>query len=187
MNAELRSALFRVLPFVVAGIVLLVLITRKKIDRGAIELVRPSSWVRVLLWLSGFLVYILIEESIAFKAGFLVPDPWHYGPLATVIRVTGILLLAPVVEEILFRGLILNVLLKRKLGFAAAAFIQALFFMLSHSTFYDVNSSTAYYFIWGLADGMLYAYARRHTGSLYTPMLMHMSGNAVATLERFII
>lgn len=187
MSDEVKSSIFRVLPFVVAGAVLLILLYKKRIKAESIDLRKPGSWRSFFLWCGFFLVYIFIEELIAFRYGYLVANPWHYGSVATVLRFTGMLVLAPFVEEILFRGLILNMLLKRKLSFLLASFVQSLFFMLSHNTFYDWDATAIYYFVFGLADGMLYAYARRQTASLYTPMVMHMTGNAVAVLERFII
>jgi len=32
-------------------------------------------------------------------------------------------------------------------------------------------------------DACLFAYARRHTGSIYTPIAMHMTGNTIAVIE----
>ena len=83
------------------------------------------------------------------------------------------------------QGQILNILVKRKLNLHLAIFIQAVFFVLLHNFTYQNTWSSNIAIVQSLADAMLFGYARQYTKSIYTPVAMHITGNAIATLERF--
>lgn len=92
------------------------------------------------------------------------------GAFATIIFVTAHAVLAPVLEELLFRSLILERL--RRYGDIFAVIVSALLFMLLHASF----SSMAYSFVSGVIFGLLAVY----TGSVLCPMLLHFVNNAVS-------
>jgi membrane protease YdiL (CAAX protease family) len=79
-------------------------------------------------------------------------------------------LLAPIFEEVFFRGLLLS-WLNRHMRFAFALVLQAALFAAMH--FYPVVF--AYAFLAGLATG----YVRRATGSTFNTVLMHVINNVV--------
>ena len=112
-------------------------------------------------------------------------DRWNYPFLPSLIRIIGAVILAPVVEEVIFRGVLLSKL-HEKLNLHTAIAIQAVLFVLAHSFTYQNTLSSNLATAQTLMDGLLYGYARRHTRSLYTPMTMHMIGNFAATAERFL-
>lgn len=92
------------------------------------------------------------------------------GIFATVIFVLAHAVLAPILEEILFRSLILERL--RRYGDVFAVITSALLFMLLHASF----SSFAYAFISGVIFGFLAVY----TGSLLCPMIIHALNNIIS-------
>lgn len=84
-------------------------------------------------------------------------------------------ILAPVAEELIFRGLILGYE-KRELPFWCANFIQAFFFGLYHQNVVQ--------FVYAFSIGILFGYLCRRLQSLKTVMLIHgiinISGNMLA-------
>ena len=67
-----------------------------------------------------------------------------------------------------------------------AIFIQACFFVLLHNFTYQNSLSSNIGIVQSLIEASLFAYAKYHTKSIYTPITMHMTGNFIATFERFI-
>lgn len=187
MDAEISKALSRVLPFVAVLLIIIVQAKRGKLDTNKIDLQMPSSIMLMFgIWV-GYLFYILGIEFITFKAGYLDASQWHYGLPSSIIRLIGSIILAPIVEEILFRGLILNALVNRNIKYTKAIMIQAIVFVLMHNIEYQNNFQTYYTIAYGLMDSILFALVRKKTGSLYTSMGMHIIGNSIAIAERFIL
>ncbi len=92
------------------------------------------------------------------------------GPVALVILQTVIL--APLAEEGLFRGLMLGRLLP--LGDRAAVALSALCFALSHGS--------GEQFLYALAGGAVLGYLAVRTGRIWPGMLLHSAANAMALL-----
>jgi len=183
--SEYRTALIRVLPFLLITFVIFIMIKKKKVEPLDLNLNKPDSTLRFLLWTISFLVFILLTEFIFYKLGMLEVDKWDHPFGSSVIRIAGAVFLAPVVEELIFRGFILNVL-RKKLNMHPAVFIQAVFFVLLHNFTYENTLTSNIGIVQSLIDAALYGYARYSTRSIYTPMAMHITGNFIATAERFI-
>lgn len=186
MSEELRSALLRNLPFLVVIVVLAVLIRRRKIKPQDIDLKKPDKLGSYLLWTVGFLIYAMLIEFLLNAADMLEVSKWTHSLTPSVILIFGIVVLAPIAEELLFRGLILNVLIKRIGNKHIAILVQAVFFVLLHNFTYENTLSSNIGIVQSSIDAVLFGYARQYTRSIYTPITMHMSGNAIAVLERFI-
>ncbi len=92
------------------------------------------------------------------------------GLFATVIFIVAHALLAPILEELLFRSLILERL--RRYGDVFAVIVSAFLFMMLHASF----SSMAYSFVSGVIFGFLAVF----TGSVLCPMILHFVNNAVS-------
>jgi hypothetical protein len=97
--------------------------------------------------------------------------------LAAVI-VVGAGVLAPVIEELLFRGLLLRALLRR-MSPEAAVFVSALAFALAHLAG-DPNSLPALPALAAL--GVVLGIVALRTGSLSRPILIHAGFNLTATM-----
>ncbi len=96
------------------------------------------------------------------------------GPAALVTALAEVLVLAPVLEELVFRGLLYGTL-RRRLGTLSAAAVSAGLFAVGHG-----------YGLPGLASvftaGVIYAWAYERTGSLLPGMAAHAVSNLLATL-----
>ncbi len=184
--SELVKAFIRILPFIILVIVICIRIKSGKLKPGEILLQKPVSAIHFLLWTSGFLLLICGIEFALYKANLLVIEPWKHTLLPSIVRIAGAVIFAPVAEEILFRGIILNKLLQKKIKFPLAIVIQAVLFVIVHSFTYQNTITSNIAVAQTFLDATLYALAAYSTKSLYTPITMHMTGNAIATLERFI-
>ena len=92
-----------------------------------------------------------------------------------------IIVLAPVFEELLFRGFLLKGLVGSRLGEHGAVWVSAALWAVVHLQYdwYGVG--------YILLIGGLFGYARLRTGSLAVPIMLHMLVNAGSTLETMLI
>ena len=187
MNDEIRLALVRTLPFFIVICVVGMLIKLKKIKAHDLDLRKPISVKSYLAWTIGFLLFAILSELTLFHFSILEVSKWHHSFSPSIILIAGAVILAPIAEELLFRGLVLNALLKKKLSIHLAIIIQAIFFVLLHNFTYENTLSSNIGILQSLVDAVLFGYARYYTKSIYTPMTMHITGNAIAILEKFIL
>ncbi|MEP7128034.1 MAG: CPBP family intramembrane glutamic endopeptidase [Chitinophagales bacterium] len=187
MNEELLSALIRISPFIILMLVIYIFIRLKRFNSSDIYLQKPNSWSRFAVCYFSFLLFILITEITLYRFGLLEVTHWHHTFIPSVIRITGAVILAPVAEELFFRGLILYRLEKLKMNRHAAILLQAGLFVLAHNFAYENTMQSNIGVVQSFADATLYAYAKYQTKSLFTPIAMHMTGNLIATLEQFIL
>lgn len=96
-----------------------------------------------------------------------------YAPISTFALLAGAVLVAPICEEIFFRGFLFGGLLHR-MSFWPAALLSAFLFGLAHG---DVGSF-AVLFVFGI----VLAYVRWRTGSIWPGIVIHAANNAIAGL-----
>jgi membrane protease YdiL (CAAX protease family) len=172
------SALAGAIQFAIF-LVLVLLIARGRPFREYLALRRPTSWGRaaaiaggliLLVWLLGVLMQPFADPG---EEQNLIPNGWdpdRAEPFAANFVVVA--LLAPVVEELLFRGL--GYTLLEGFGRWTAIGVTAVCFALAH----------------GLVEGfpllVLFgaglAYMRSRVGSILPGILVHMAFNAVVLL-----
>ena len=186
MDKEISSALLRVLPFIVVITVIAIRLFIKHLSPQDIALKKPASVKRFLYWMLGFLAYVLLVEFTLYHFGILEIDKWNHPLISSIIRIAGAVIFAPIAEELLFRGILLNALEKWKLNKHLSIIIQAVLFVMLHNFAYQNSLSANIGVVQSFFDACLFAYARYHTKSIYTPIAMHMTGNLIATIERFI-
>lgn len=185
MNEEIRTAIIRILPFIIVLIAITVLIRNKKTTTQAFYLNKPVSYLAYFIWVLGFLIYSIFTDIILSKTGNLEIDKWHHAPLPSVILITGAVILGPIVEELLFRARIFDLMIKWFKNMHLANFVQTCIFVLLHHFTYLNTKSSYIDIVQSLGDALLYGYARIYTKSIYTSTTMHISGNLIAVVERF--
>lgn len=186
MNNEIKLAIIRALPFLIVICVVAVLIQRQKIKSKDLNINKPISSKSYLIWTIGFLIYTLLTEFFLYSLNILQVNHWNHPLSPSIILIFGAAILAPIAEELIFRGFILNLLIKKKLNMHMAILVQACFFVLLHSFTYENTLSSNIGIVQTFIDALLFAYARQYTQSIYTPITMHISGNLIAIIERFI-
>ncbi|NGX27559.1 MAG: hypothetical protein K940chlam6_01497 [Chlamydiae bacterium] len=102
-------------------------------------------------------------------------------PISIVFALLSVLVLAPLIEEFLFRGL-LQTYFKKRLGARAAILLSAFFFSLFHFSpsqgFGNVSLILSLFLLGGYL-GFLY----ERQGSLWAPIGLHMTFNTVSALR----
>lgn len=122
-----------------------------------------------LMWV-GSLAGSWVNELVYRIAGLQPVDTVTetFTMLPAAVTVLGACVFGPVCEELLFRGLLARRL--ARYGQRPAALVSALLFALYHA-----NLSQFFY---AFALGLLLAYAYFYTGTIKTPILLHMLFNA---------
>lgn len=137
--------------------------------------------VPVLKWTAIFLVAAIFQEVTgALTSGGEGAQDWEALTPARMLRAATIVLLAPLAEEVAFRGTLYGDLERRRMHPAVVVLLPALIFTLVHFQYSGLGLS--YIFI----DGVIFGLARRHTNSILTPIMLHMLGNAFAVAERIL-
>lgn len=94
-----------------------------------------------------------------------------------ILLILGMVLLGPSFEEFFFRGFLLEGLRNSKLGNVGAVLLVTAAWACLH-TQYDLYGVATVF-----ASGLLIAYFRLRTGSLWSSILIHLLMNAWATVE----
>lgn len=183
LDNEIGGAVIRVAPFLALIAVIGFRVRQGRILASDIAIRSPHSWRAVFAWLLGFLLLAFGVEWIVWQAGLLELGGFKHDGVSALIRIVGMVALAPIAEEFLFRGILLNWLEKRTGKFFLAAALQAIAFVAVHNFTYSGSALSIIAVVQSFIDAMLFAFARRQTGSILTPILMHASGNLIAVAE----
>jgi uncharacterized protein len=97
------------------------------------------------------------------------------GGVSTLLAVIAAVILAPVAEELLFRGLLFTALVRRR-GLHVAAIVSSLVFAVVHV---DVAVSQPLALVGLTIVGMALAYAYQRSGSLLVPIAGHAAFNGI--------
>ncbi len=173
-----RFAALAALQFGVLLAAILVIASRSDL-REALALRRPASWARAaaiaipVTVATLALVAILDPLLNSGEAQNLAPewDPARAAPF--VVNAVVIALVAPVVEELVFRGLGFTLFLRR-FGTWVAIVVTALLFAASHGLVELLPASAAL--------GMGLAYLRSRTASVYPGIIVHVLLNLLGVL-----
>ncbi|SRR6266498_569492 len=118
-----------------------------------------------------FSVDLTQEQNVGYNVGPLG------GPELFLVFV-GLVLLAPFVEELVFRGFLFSAF-RRKFGFWFGSLLVSLLFAVAHG---QLNVGIDVFVL-----SMFLCYLRERTGSLWPAIALHMLKNLVAFLVLFII
>jgi membrane protease YdiL (CAAX protease family) len=132
--------------------------------------------------MAAFVLLVAAEEIAGRAMGLPRPVPWgtRYGGGLLVLRLLGLIVLAPVAEELVFRGVLFARIRETRLGSVGAVLVPAALFALLHVQYSPLEMG----FI--AVDGLFFGLARYQSGSLPLPMLLHASGNAFAAAQRLL-
>lgn len=165
---------------VVAGAIALVIRYRRKRAFGEYIGLRPVSIRVVGLFL--LLAFALMIVEYPFGIFFDRPDVHDWAEIAfmttdyRLLLFLGIVVIAPVMEELLYRGYVLQAWVESKLPEVAAVVLLSALWSLTHFQ-YDLYDR-----FWVFVLGVLLAYARIRSGSIYPPLAIHFAWNLSAYL-----
>lgn len=141
----------------------------------------PVRWKSALPWSLALLALVAAFDALStFLDRPVVPESMDriYGsadflPLLWI----AVVLVAPLWEEVVFRGFGFRGFRASRVGLAGAIVIPALFWTALHVQYdaYDLS------FVFAL--GLFFGFARERTGSVTVPILLHVLNNLIATVE----
>jgi membrane protease YdiL (CAAX protease family) len=145
----------------------------------AFGLLRPTSWGAAAGWAFGLLITLLVLSAAlepilgGGEEQGLDPSGWRSDrALAFALNAVVIAGVAPVVEELMYRGL--GYTLLASAGVAAAIFANGAAFALAHGL---VRAFPVLFIV-----GAGLAFLRWRTNSVYPPILLHASFNGIGLL-----
>jgi len=162
---------------VIYAVMLLIILAIAGFDRDRLALHRPRSWPRTLglsaaLFISMFVAIALLEQILhGGEEQGLTPNGWqpdHAGAYAANFVV--IALVAPIVEELTFRGLGFSLLERYGRWFAIVAI--GVVFAAQHGLIQGFLELALF--------GSALAWLRARTRSVYPGMLLHSLFNSIA-------
>ena len=139
-----------------------------------------ASWIAYAI--GGFILAVFLYPAVGALAQAVGLSMFWWGdgrfeyrsPLDWCLAVIAAILMAPVIEELFFRGYLLTALLGRVGSAPTAVCLASLVFMSIHVLMGP--GILIYVFLWSLIPSYLYL----RTGSLYPAMLMHALNNIFA-------
>lgn len=138
---------------------------------------RGSLWLLpagLSVLLAANLLTRLLQELLT-EAPMPVPSPLPEASAARWLTLAGLVLLPAVMEELLFRGVVLHAL--RPAGEKTAVWISALLFMAAHGSLSQ--------WLPALAAGLLLGAVTFYTGTLRWAVLLHLCNNVIAWLTAY--
>jgi membrane protease YdiL (CAAX protease family) len=146
---------------------------------------RPPRASGLALWLAATVVLVVLSDLLTVVLGRpLVP-----AFMTELMEVTeapallwlAIVIAAPLFEELLIRGFLLEGLRRGRLGAAGAVVVTSLAWAAIHLQYDGYEIATIFLF------GLLLGAARLRSGSLWAPIAMHVLVNLVATVETMVV
>lgn len=157
--------------------------------RDRLGLKRSIQWKDLGTAIIGYVPYILVSIAITvmvtlFVPGFDVAEQQELGfdslqgSLEFVLAFIALVVLAPIAEELLFRGYLFGTL-RRMIAFWPSTIIVSALFGLVHGQ-WNVALDT-------FALSIILCFMREHTKSVWAPILLHMLKNGVAFSLLFVV
>jgi CAAX protease family protein len=149
-------------------------LTKKKIQKQEIGLCLPNSNVLLVTLVAIMIAAIFKGIDFVLFFGSITEFNWSKfyiiaGPLFIISYGIGRVIITPLMEELVYRGVIYGYL-RSRLGWQVGLILQALIFTLVHPNVYQGDLTIILlYFAFGLGFGGLYQFY----GSLYPAVICH--------------
>ncbi|TAL14887.1 CPBP family intramembrane metalloprotease [Patescibacteria group bacterium] len=169
------------------------LIRRRQVSRVELGIYRLPLWKDILMAPAGLVVYLILSALLMLIAGGLIPGFNTTGHQDTgfsglgqqyelILAFITLVVIAPVAEEILFRGYLFSKL-RKYVPVWIAILATSILFGLIHAVGNNGDWSLA---IDTFALSVVLCLLRLNTGSLWASMLLHMIKNGIAFFFLFI-
>lgn len=137
----------------------------------------------VAYWLCSSIVTLLIQAAFPNYVNLNDDQIWTLTGSDPMFMLLGTVLLAPIAEELLHRGLVFGSLYSKypKAAYGVSALLFASIHVLSYVGVYPAGYLVLA-LIQYLPAGFIFAWSYQRSGSIFTPMLIHMINNAVVML-----
>jgi membrane protease YdiL (CAAX protease family) len=171
----LQATLFKVASPLLAIILVLLVAKRRRLSwRENLGLFPPRPG-QAALWLALYLGWMLLTNLIINWRGPWDFTVWARSPMIiNVLRVLAVCILGPIAEELIFRGLLYDRFSRTRLGPTVTIVILAAIWAVIHLSYSPGVIAVIF------VGGLLLGFARRQTGSVILPILMHIAWNLYA-------
>jgi membrane protease YdiL (CAAX protease family) len=143
---------------------------------------RIPSTGEVLLYSFLFVCLAATGEWLASPLGVAPVEKWRAATVpALVMLAITIVVLAPLAEELLFRGMLYARISRTSLGSLGAIALPAVLFTAAH---YDKDATGVGIYLLVLVDGLYFGFVRYRTNSTVLTMVLHAAGNGYAVIQR---
>lgn len=164
------------------------LFKKYKTSRADVGLEHLPTWMDIIISPAGYVIYMLVSILLmslatAFFPSFNVAEPQNVGfgnlnfQYEYILAFITLVIIAPVAEEVLFRGYLFGKL-RKLMPLWVAVLITSLFFGVIHGA-WNVALDT-------FALSVVLCTLRVTTGGLWAPILLHMIKNSIAFYVLFI-
>jgi membrane protease YdiL (CAAX protease family) len=161
---------------------------RRLVTAAEAGIARTVVWKDIGLGIAGFAAYALIATIVLTAArlapGFNGSEAQHLGvtTLFGVDRVVGfvvLVLITPILEELLFRGILYGKLRQARMPFWPAALLVSALFGVAHGQW---NVALDVFCL-----SMVACYLRESTGAIWAGVLLHVLKNMIAFYFTFVV
>jgi len=186
LNASLTAILYIVTLALVIGVPWL--IKKRRVNQSDIGLTRLPSWVDILITPAGLIVYFILSSLLILLATHVLP--WFdvnqiqdtgfrqlNGQYEYILAFVTLVVIAPVAEEILFRGYLYGKL-KKFVPIWVAILATSILFGSIHGA-WNLAIDT-------FALSIVLCLLRESTGNIWASILLHMTKNGIAFYILFI-
>lgn len=181
MNGFFQSvAVCAVAPFTIGLIVLFAKIRRKITIKQYLGFHNPG-WKKISKWCVVLVIFVGCFDTLTFSINRPVVPEFMVNVYTTAyfrpLLWLAFVIVAPLTEEIFFRGFLFKGIEGSKMGPVGAVIITSLVWAVMH-TQYDVYGMVSIFL-----GGLLLGFARVKSNSIYPPIIMHVIQNIIATIE----
>lgn len=191
MNQNLLGAIITAVTYLLFGLGLIGIprkVAKLKVSWKTMGLGRQIAWRDLVILPAGIIGYLVLTATLVYLAmqylpGFDVDQEQEVGfsglshGYEFALAFMALVVVAPVVEELLFRGF-LHTQVRKLIGRAGAVLVVAALFGLIHMQL-NVAVDT-------FALGIVMGLAREYTGTIYTGIMLHMAKNGLAFYLLFV-
>ena len=142
----------------------------------------------------GITVYYVLFHGLDYIIHQLMPGFFNVNDAAIaedsrnnfVLTAVGTVLLVPLTEEVLYRGLIFGALHKRSrlLAYALSVLLFAFVHIMGYFGYYQTEQLLLS-FVQYIPAGLALAWAYEYSGSILAPVIIHIAVNAIAIFNPF--
>ncbi len=186
LNASLAASLYIIALTLVIGVPWL--IRKRRTNQADIGLTRLPSWIDILITPAGLVVYFILSSLLILLATHVLPwidinqvqdvgfrqlnQRYEY-----ILAFTTLIIIAPIAEEILFRGYLYGKLKKFVPIWVAILVTSALFGSIHGAWNLAIDT---------FALSIVLCLLRESTGNIWASILLHMAKNGIAFYILFI-
>lgn len=190
LNQNILLTVFAFLTYAIASVVIMgvpYIVAKKKIRLAQLGFDRLPQWRDISVAVGGIAVYFVLATIVVMILTLL---PWFdatqpqdtgyttlYYPVEYVLVFIALVILAPFVEEVLFRGYFYGTL-RRWSSMWVAGVVTSVLFAFAHQQW---NVGVDVFVL-----SLVLVATREYTGSIWSSILIHMAKNAVAYYLVFI-